>query len=189
MKYVSNILTIGLIVLSVFFLIDGFEAEKYKIYHAIYSPFQKEYERSTYYNFKVPKEWVKVDDKDEYKHFLGPVWTDSKVPTKIQVITNYEKLVHYMNYFDPLSCKHLIESDINNSVSVKAKNYVNNVTLPAKIYFCEDKESYVSYANEGTMTFSIIKPYSHDYKDKYVKLFKEIDDIILEDEIPDWIYK
>ncbi len=190
-KYILNIsITIILIVWAVIFSFDVFSNIKYNIFHSLFSPFQSEYEKSSYYKFKVPNEWALIKKNNDLNTFIGPVWNDINKVTSISVFQNFNEFENYVHMFYPETCKELDEViSIENSAIVKLVDE-KKINIPAKIIFCKkdkNNESYISYTSVGAITNIIATPYSKKYKENYIELFKGIDYIILENEIPDWI--
>jgi len=192
MKYLSNIITVLLLALAALFYFDDNDKLKATIYTTVFSPFQSEYKKSTYFEFKVPDEWVLLKDKNASSYYLGATWTKDEKATTIQVLTDYDALADYIFYFDAQSCKNLTASvDINSSATIKTVEGQDvAVSYPAKILFCEDeKDSYVSYSNNGSMAYMIVKPYDGGYMKEYIELFKNIDYKMNQEDIPTWVYE
>ena len=163
---------------------------KYQIFNFITSFIQEKYEKSHYFQFKVPNEWFVVRRDDDYTSFIGPVWSDDKKLTSIKVFTNHDNLELYINYFNIENCKDM-DSIVQIQNSILFKTETNRIIdSEGKIIFCnsdDNNESYLSYSNKLAITTILIKPYSKDYKEKYIELFKNIDFIISADKIPNWI--
>ena len=178
-KYISIFIVFGIIFI--------YDLAKYSLTHFITSPFQNEYEHSFYYKFKVPKEWVLIRRDEDYMSFIGPTSTKKKELTSIKVFTNFENFENYAQYFDKKNCK-----DIDSLENVKNTLLFEDKRLNSdgEMIFCNrgvDKHSYLTYSNKLALTTMLILPYSEKYKEKYIKLFKEIDYILLKSEVPQWV--
>ena len=133
-----------------------------------------------------------LKDNNDSSCYLGATWTKDEKATRIKVLTDYDALVNYIVYFDPLSCKHLtVTVDINNSATIKTVEGQDvEVSFPAKILFCEDAEdSYISYYNNGSLAYMIVKPYDGGYVKEYKELFRKIDYKMNQEDIPAWVYE
>lgn len=162
----------------------------YKILHAIVSPFQNDYYSSTYYKFKVPDEWFFIRKDDDSSTFIGSTWNDKEEYTSAIVFTDFDKLEKYIHYFSKGNCKNIdANTKVKNTLLIKSK-VEKSIESDGEIIFCNSDDrnnSYVAYSNRGAITTILVQPYSKKYQEQYIKLFENIDYIILEDQIPKWI--
>lgn len=188
MKYLSTIVTVLFFSLSFLFLLDGLGREKYYVYKLFMSPFQKEYEKSTYYEFKVPDEWILANQEEDYNTYIGPAWNNENTTSYINVFINYNNFEHYIHWFDESSCQEV--DDIVEIINVALlRPSQNSVNVPSKIIFCnknDNNRSYVAYLSHGAITYIHVESYDRLYKDKYIDLFQKIEYIIDEVKTPKW---
>lgn len=188
-KKISYKIILTFFVVFYIFSKNDFHYSKYYIGKFTTYLFQKEYDYSTYYQFKVPKDWFYLSSKDGYNIFLGPTWNKEKKFTVIKVFTDMEKLRHNYQHFNLKYCTNLDTIiEVENMTSVTSDK-IKILKSPAKIIFCnnsENNDSYVSYENAVALTHMVLKPYESKYHDKYVKIFQNIDYKISIDEIPKW---
>jgi hypothetical protein len=188
-KIIINILFFVTIGLSVFFLSDGNNELKYQIFNTFLGTFQNKYEKSSYYDFKVPREWILIRNKEDYLNFLSPVWNRNAEISSAIVFTNYDSFEDYVHWFDTSSCQQVDEvvSIFNKAKLLPSQNIID---IPSKIIFCNkdaDKgHSYIAYLSHGAITYILVEPYDPKYKEKYIRLFKNIDYIIDEKKTPEW---
>jgi len=186
-KILSIFLSFGISIYIYFYASDYV---KYTIMNNIVSPLQNKYENSSYYKFKVPNEWFLIRRDNDYTTFIGPVWSNNQKLTSVLVFTDFDNLLKYINYFNKDNCKDIdLHAYIKNTLFIKSK-IEKSIESDGEIIFCnsdDENNSYVAYFNKGAITTMLIKPYSKKYKKQYIKLFENIDYIILEDEIPEWI--
>ncbi len=168
---------------------DKFHTSKYYIGKFATMFFQKKYDYSAYYQFKVPEDWFFLSSKDGYNVFLGPTWNDEEKLTVIQVFTDMEKVRNNYQYFNSDYCTDIDEIFETDNSGVVTSDELKTFKSSAKIIFCknsENNDSYVSYENAGVLTHIVVKPYELKYHDQYVEIFKNIDYKISIDEIPEW---
>jgi len=179
-------------IFGIFFYIYTDDYVKHKIVNNIVSPLQNKYESSSYYKFKVPKEWFLIRRDDDYTSFIGPTWSDNKKLTNVIVFTNFDNLEKYIHFFTIENCKDIdFHTHIKNTILIKSKEE-KSIESDGEIIFCnsdDENNSYIAYSNKVAITTMLVKPYSKKYKNSYIKLFENIDYIMLEDKIPKWISK
>lgn len=191
------IFTFLIIIIGLYLYVDDFFPSKYFILHTVTSLFQKEYKYSAYYQYKVPKEWIEINNDDKYDLFIGPTYNQEKKFTVIQVFTDFNEVKNMFRYFDPKYCKKIdkvvtINNDLDFYWDNQSETIIEPVEASANIIFCnsdENNNSYISYENAAAITHIVIKPYDSRYREEYIKLFSNIDYKVIEIEIPKWTLK
>lgn len=190
-KFFFNVIFFMLLILSLFFFLDGNNELKYEIFKTFLGVFQNKTEKSLYYEFEVPNEWVLLKRNQDYLSFLGPVWNQNDEMSSVKVFTNYDHFINYAHYFDPSICTNLDNIvDVNNSITVINSSDVKSVLSPAKIIFCNEgkkHKAYIAYSNPGSMTYILINNYEENYKKNYLRVLSKIQYTINMDDIPKWI--
>ncbi|MCD6258717.1 MAG: hypothetical protein J7J31_03835, partial [Helicobacteraceae bacterium] len=172
------------------FLTDGNNGLKYRIFKTFLGVFQNKYEKSSYYEFQVPNEWVLIKKKEDYLTFLSPVWNKNDEISSAIVFTNYDSFQDYVHWFDTSFCQQVDEvvSIFNKAKLLPSQNIID---IPSEIIFCNkhvDKgHSYIVYLSHGAITYILVEPYDSSYKAKYIELFKTIDYILDEKDTPQWV--
>ncbi len=152
------------------------------------SYFTNQWIKVSYSKVKIPKNWYIISQNNDQAFLAGPPFRITGKRIYMKIYKNIESIKKNFFYMDEKFC-----SNVDDEIQIKnITSYIDNgshkLIFPGNILFCKNLEnSYVVFNNYGLMTLIVIKPYQQEFKEQYVKLFKNLKFQTNKLDLPNWL--